>query len=98
MEQVNKIVEQIIYFQGRSFGDRYKFVIKADSYAFETTSVVNEDRITRANITLTTKAYIVPEYASMVNNTKRKFSVGKVSWGENPKLGGNDLPPIIGNE
>ena len=98
MEQVNKIVEQIIYFQGRSFGDRYKFVIKADSYSFETTSVVNEDRITRANITLTTKAYIVPEYASMVNNTKRRFSVGKVSWGENPKLGGNDLPPIIGNE
>lgn len=98
MEQVNKIVEQIVYFQGRSFGDRYKFVIKGDSYSFETTTVVNEDRITRANINLTAKAYIVPEYASMVNNTKRRFSVGKVYWGENPKLGGNDLPPTIGNE
>jgi len=98
MEQVNKIVEQIVYFQGRSFGDRYKFVIKGDSYSFETTAVVNEDRITRANINLTAKAYIVPEYASTVNNTKRRFSVGKVYWGENPKLGGNDLPPTIGNE
>ena len=32
MEQVNKVVEQIVFFQGRSFGERYKFVIKGDSY------------------------------------------------------------------
>ena len=31
MEQVNKVVEQIVFFQGRSFGERYKFVIKGDS-------------------------------------------------------------------
>jgi hypothetical protein len=98
MEQVNKIVEQIIYFQGRSFGERYKFVIKADSYGFETTALVNEDRITRANITLTAKAYIIPEYSGMVNNTKRRFSVGKVSWGDSPKLSGNDAPIKSGNE
>ena len=98
MEQVNKIVEQIIYFQGRSFGDRYKFVIKADSYSFETITSVTEDRITRANITLTAKAYIVPEYAGMVNNTKRRFSVGKVSWGNSPKLNNTDAPIKSGNE
>lgn len=98
MEQVNKIVEQIIYFQGRSFGDRYKFVIKADSYSFETTTSVTEDRITRANITLTAKAYIVPEYAGMVNNTKRRFSVGKVSWGNSPKLNDTDSTIRSGNE
>ena len=82
MEQVNKIVEQIIYFQGRSFGDRYKFVIKGDSYSFETTTGVGEDRIVRANVSLTAKAYIVPEYAAQTNNTKRRISVGKISWGE----------------
>lgn len=98
MEQVNKIVEQIVFFQGRSFGDRYKFVIKGDSYAFETLSEVGQDRITKASINLTAKAYIVPEYAAMTNNTKRRVSVGKVSWGESPKLGGNESYPIIGNE
>jgi len=98
MEQVNKIVEQIIYFQGRSFGDRYKFVIKGDSYSFETVSEMGQDRITKANINLTAKAYIVPEYTAMVNNTKRRISVGKVSWGESPKMGGNDLPIPSGNE
>jgi len=98
MEQVNKIVEQIVFFQGRSFGDRYKFVIKGDSYSFETISEMGQDRITKASINLTAKAYIVPEYAAMSNNTKRRISVGKVSWGEGPKLGGNESYPTIGNE
>jgi HrpA-like RNA helicase len=98
MEQVNKIVEQIVFFQGRSFGDRYKFVIKGDSYSFETISEMGQDRITKASINLTAKAYIVPEYAAMSNNTKRRISVGKVSWGENSKLGGNESYPTIGNE
>lgn len=98
MEQVNKIVEQIVFFQGRSFGDRYKFVIKGDSYAFETISEMGQDRITKASINLTAKAYIVPEYAAVTNNTKRRISIGKVSWGESPKLGGNDSSTKIGNE
>lgn len=98
MEQVNKIVEQIVFFQGRSFGDRYKFVIKGDSYAFETISEMGQDRITKASINLTAKAYIVPEYAAVTNNTKRRISVGKVSWGESPKLGGNESSTKIGNE
>ena len=98
MEQVNKIVEQIMFFQGRSFGDRYKFVIKGDSYSFETISEMGQDRITKASINLTAKAYIVPEYAAMSNNTKRRISIGKVSWGESPKLGGNDSVKPIGNE
>ena len=98
MEQVNKIVEQIVFFQGRSFGDRYKFVIKGDSYAFETISEMGQDRITKASINLTAKAYIVPEYAAVTNNTKRRISIGKVSWGESRKLGGNESNSIIGNE
>ena len=89
MEQVNKIVEQIIYFQGQSFGERYKFVIKGDSYSFETIAEMGQDRISKATIGLTAKAYIVPEYKGTTPNTKRRFSVGKISWGENPKLGGD---------
>lgn len=98
MEQVNKIVEQIVFFQGRSFGDRYKFVIKGDSYSFETVSEMGQDRITRANINLTTKAYIVPEYVGTENNTKRRISVGKVSFSESPSLSGRDSLKSNGNE
>jgi hypothetical protein len=89
MEQVNKIVEQIIYFQGQSFGERYKFAIKGDSYSFETIAEMSQDRISKATIGLTAKAYIVPEYKGTAPNTKRRFSVGKISWGENPKMDGN---------
>jgi hypothetical protein len=97
MEQVNKIVEQIIFFQGRSFGDRYKFQIKGESYSFETISEMGQDRITRANISLTAKAYIVPEYAGISNNTKRRISVGKVMWNTNI-TGENDSTIPSGNE
>ena len=87
-----------MFFQGRSFGDRYKFVIKGDSYSFETISEMGQDRITKANINLTAKAYIVPEYAAMTNNTKRRISVGKVSWGDSPRMGGNESSIPSGNE
>lgn len=98
MEQVNKVVEQIVYFQGRSFGERYKFVVKGDSYSFETLSEMGQDRITKANINLTVKAYIVPEFAAVSQNTKRHISIGKVSFSESPKLSGNSKPKKRGNE
>ena len=98
MEQVNKVVEQIVYFQGRSFGERYKFVVKGDSYSFETLSEMGQDRITKANINLTVKAYIVPEYAAVSQSTKRHISIGKVSFSESPKLSGNSIPIKRGNE
>ena len=77
MEQVNKVVEQIVFFQGRSFGDRYKFVIKGDSYSFETMSEMGQDRITKANITLQTKAYIVPEYVGNKTIQQEQFQLEK---------------------
>tara|TARA_B100001564_G_C20566654_1_gene636348 strand:+ start:141 stop:980 length:840 start_codon:yes stop_codon:yes gene_type:complete len=98
MEQVNKVVEQIVFFQGRSFGDRYKFVIKGDSYSFETLSEMGQDRITKATISLVTKAYIVPEYVGLNNNTKRTVSIGKVSFAEDPSLSGIKISKKSGNE
>ena len=71
MEQLNKVVEQIIFFQGRSFGDRFKFQIKGDGYNFETMQDTNDDRIVRATVNLVTKAYIVPEYTGIKNNNRR---------------------------
>jgi hypothetical protein len=88
MEQLNKVVEQIIFFQGRSFGDRFKFQVKGDSYNFETIQDINDDRIVRASITLVTKAYIIPEYAGMIPNNKKIYSVGKIIFNESPKLSG----------
>lgn len=80
MEDLNKLVEQIIYFQGGAFGQRYKFQIKGESYSFETTNGVGEERIVRSNVTLTTKAYIVPENRGNVVNTQKAFGTSKIVW------------------
>ena len=81
MADLNKIVEQIVYFQGGAFGDRYKFQIKGESYSFETTNGVGEERIVRSNVTLTTKAYIVPEdRGNRVVNHQKAFGNSKIVW------------------
>jgi len=81
MQDLNKIVEQIIYFQGGSFGERYKFQIKGESYSFETTNGVGEERIVRSNVTLTAKAYIVPEdRGKRVMNHNKSFGTSKIIW------------------
>jgi hypothetical protein len=73
MEDLNKVVEQIIYFQGGAFGQRYKFQIKGESYSFETTNGVGEERLVRSNVTLTTKAYLVPEHKGNTVNAQKSI-------------------------
>jgi hypothetical protein len=80
MEDLNKLVEQIIYFQGGTFGQRYKFEIKGESYSFETTNGVGDERIVRSNVTLTTKAYIIPENRGHTINTQKAFGTSKIVW------------------
>ena len=98
MEQVNKVVEQIVFFQGRSFGERYKFVIKGDSYSFETIAEMGQDRITKATISLIAKAYIEPEFVGLNNNTKRTISVGKAVFTEDKSLSGLKNVKKSGNQ
>ena len=50
---------------------------------------MGQDRITKATISLVAKAYIVPEYVGLNNNTKRRISKGKVSFTEDKSLSGN---------
>jgi len=80
MEDLNKLVEQVIYFQGKCFGQRYKFEIKGNSYSFEITNGVGEERIVRSNVTLTAKAYLIPEHKGQVINTQKAFGFSKVVY------------------
>tara|TARA_B100000780_G_scaffold278390_1_gene251737 strand:+ start:771 stop:1574 length:804 start_codon:yes stop_codon:yes gene_type:complete len=86
MEDLNKLVEQLIYFQGGAFGERFKFQIKGESYSFDTTNGVAEERIVRSNVTLTTKAYIIPEHTGYKVNTHKTFGTSKVIWKLNSNI------------
>ena len=86
MEDLNKVVEQIVYFQGGTFGQRYKFQIKGESYSFDTTNGVGEERIVRSNVSLTAKAYLVPEQTGLKINTQKAFGTSKIVWKTIPKI------------
>ena len=75
-----------IYFQGGAFGERYKFQIKGESYSFDTTNGVGEERIVRSNVTLTAKAYLVPEQTGLKINTQKAFGASKIVWKTTPKI------------
>ena len=93
MEDLNKVVEQIIYFQW-TFGQRYKFQIKGESYSFDTTNGVGEERIVRSNVTLTQSIFssrtdwIEDKYTksiwyikdSLENNSKNLIFTKKLSY------------------
>ncbi len=63
VEQMNSIVEAIVYSEGSFWGekDRFKFRTKIDSFTNTTDLLQDADRIVRTNFTLTLFGYIVPD-------------------------------------
>jgi hypothetical protein len=57
--QLNEIVEQLIWFDGKAFGNTYKFITHIDPPTFETMNNTGEDRLVRATMSMRTKAYIL---------------------------------------
>ena len=63
VEQMNSIVEAMVYSEGSFWGekDRFKFRTKIDSFTNTTDLLQDADRIVRTNFTLTLFGYIVPD-------------------------------------
>lgn len=57
--QLNEMVEQLIWFDGKAFGDAHKFITYIDPPSFEQINSTGEDRIVRATLGMRTKAYIL---------------------------------------
>lgn len=57
--QLNELVEQLIWFDGKAFGDSHKFITHIDPPAFESINNNGEDRIVRATLSMRTKAHIL---------------------------------------
>lgn len=82
--QLNDLVEQILHYEGRSFGDRngFKFRSYADIYDFETVVTNNTDRVVRATFDLVTHAYLLKETLIKENNFSKRISHKKLSFNE----------------
>jgi hypothetical protein len=57
--QLNEVVEQLIWFDGKAFGDAHKFITHIDPPSFESVNANGEDRIVRATMGMRTKAHIL---------------------------------------
>lgn len=62
-EQMNTIVESILYSEGAYWGDkdRWMFRTKIDDYNSTTDLLQDTDRLSRTNITITVFGYIIPD-------------------------------------
>ena len=63
IEQMNKIVEQIIYSEGSYWGEdgKFKFRTQIDNYTDASEVSVNTERLIRTNFTVTLNGYLIPE-------------------------------------
>lgn len=57
--QMNEVIEQLMWWDGKAFGDTNKFTTRIDDPSFEQTNIPGEDRVVKATIPVRVKAYIL---------------------------------------
>jgi len=83
IEQMNKIVERIVYSDGAYWGDpdKMRFRTSVDTFA-DATEVSDAERLVRTNFTVTMRGYLLPEGNFDHRSTTQKFlSPKKVVFG-----------------
>ena len=80
IEQMNKIVEQIIYSEGSYWGEdgKFKFRTKIDNYTDASEVSANTERLIRTNFTVTLNGYLIPEQFSEVVTTRKELTPKKI--------------------
>ena len=73
MEDLNKVVNRLYIFKVEHLDKDIKFQIKGESYSFDTTNGVGEERIVRSNVTLTAKIF-----SSRTNWIEDKYTSRKI--------------------
>lgn len=76
--QLNEVVEQLIWFDGKAFGDSHKFITHIDAPSFETVNSTGEDRIVRATMGMRTKAHILNTHGPNAPSMYKLNPINKV--------------------
>lgn len=79
--QLNELIEQVLFYDGKAFGDTYKFLTYIDTPTFDQVNTVGEDRVVRCTISLRTKAYLIQENLNRTNNMHKFFNMNKLRFG-----------------
>lgn len=80
--QLNTIIENFVYFNGKAFGDKnsFKFATMLDGLTMEDTNTTGQDRLVRANFQLTVHGYLLPKDIARESTTKRVVTPNKITF------------------
>ena len=92
-EQMNKIIEKVIFSEGSYWGEdgKFKFRTSIDSYTDASEFTVNSERIIKTNFTVTLRGYLIPEEFNNVITTQKHLTPKRLLIGDNVSVNLTDL-------
>ena len=92
-EQMNKIIEKIIFSEGSYWGEdgKFKFRTSIDSYTDASEFSVNSERIIKTNFTVTLKGYLIPEEFNNIITTQKHLTPKRILIGDDVSVNLTDL-------
>ena len=80
MEQMNKLIEQVIYSEGSYWGEdgKFKFRTQIDSYTDASEVSVNTERLIKTNFSVTLNGYLIPEEFNNVVTTQKQLTPKRI--------------------
>ena len=80
IEQMNKLVEQIIYSEGAYWGEdgKFKFRTQIDSYTDASEVAVNTERLIKTTFSVTLNGYLIPEEFNNVVTTQKSLTPKRI--------------------
>ena len=92
-EQMNKIIEKIIWSEGAYWGEdgKFKFRTSIDSYTDASEFTVNSERIIKTNFSVTLKGYLIPEEFNNVVTTQKHLTPKRILIGDDVSVNLTDL-------
>ena len=80
IEQMNKLVEQIIYSEGAYWGEdgKFKFRTQIDSYTDASEVAVNTERLIKTTFSVTLNGYLIPEEFNNVVTTQKALTPKRI--------------------
>jgi len=77
MEQLNDVCESLIYYDGKAWGDAYKFITYTDAPSFELINDIGSDRLVRAAFGLRTQGHLIPDRVGSDSGLEKFYGVTK---------------------
>ena len=95
-EQMNKIIERIIWSEGSYWGEdgKFKFRTSIDSYTDASEFTVNSERIIKTNFSVTLKGYLIPEEFNNIVTTQKSLTPKRILIGDDVSV---NLTKLVGD-